>query len=322
MGDSLFTGSCSGVFFAFDKTNGDVRWAYDTTRDGQAASFHGDPVVTEKLIIVGSDVAKGEEDADVPQGYVYAFEQATGEVRWKFGTAGGVSSDLVSIGDSVYGVSNDGSLICLDMADGKLRWSVTPAEADAHRHAPRYSPLSFGDKIVFSGPEGLLTAVHPTSGKKIWTSQLDGEVNTALVPAGNDLYAATDMETIYRVDSKTGAIQAELPAPGLPYGTPIPLDDSLLVLIDGGNFARIDAKEGRVLWSRSTEDEWSSFRPRVLGDHVLVGSADGELIALDLEDGTPAETYRVEGAIRGFSTADGVLYIGTLGGTLFALQHP
>ena len=45
-------------------------------------------------------------------------------------------------------------------------------------------------------------------------------------------------------------------------------------------------------------------------------------MALDLEDGTPVATYRVEGAIRGFLAADGVLYIGTLGGTLFALRHP
>ncbi len=50
MGDSLFVGSCSGVFFAFDKANGDVRWAYDTTTDGPRANFHGDPVVTDTLI--------------------------------------------------------------------------------------------------------------------------------------------------------------------------------------------------------------------------------------------------------------------------------
>ena len=29
----MFTGSCSGVFFAFDKANGDVRWAMVTTAE-------------------------------------------------------------------------------------------------------------------------------------------------------------------------------------------------------------------------------------------------------------------------------------------------
>ena len=319
MGDSLFVGSCSGVFFAFDKANGDVRWAYDTKIDGARANFHGDPVVTDRLIIVGSDVASGEEaeGATIPDGYVYAFEQATGDLRWKFALEGGMPSDLLRIGSSVYGVSNDGRLLCLEIGSGKLRWSVAP-EGGTHRHAPRYSLLSFGDKIVFSGPEGRLTAVNPTSGKTIWTHQLHEEVNTTLVRADSDFYVATDMETIYRLNSKSGAIRAQLPAPGLPYGTPIPLDDSLLVLLEGGDFARIDAREGRVLWVRSTEDEWSSFRPRVLEDRVLVGNADGELIALDLEDGTPLESYRVHGAVRGFAVADEVLYIGTLGGRLFA----
>ena len=41
MDDLLFAGSCSGVFFAFDKASGEVRWAYDTSQDGQPANFHG-----------------------------------------------------------------------------------------------------------------------------------------------------------------------------------------------------------------------------------------------------------------------------------------
>ena len=86
MGESLFTGSCSGVFFAFDKANGDVRWAYDTATDGYSASFHGEPIVTDELIVVGSDTATGEEaeGAVVPDGFVYAFELATGKARWSF----------------------------------------------------------------------------------------------------------------------------------------------------------------------------------------------------------------------------------------------
>jgi len=319
VGDSLFVGSCSGVFFSFDKANGDVRWAYDTTTDGTRANFHGDPVVTDRLVIVGSDVASGEEaeGTTIPDGYVYAFEQATGDVRWKFGLEGGIPSDLLRIDGSLYGVGNDGRLVCLEIGTGELRWSVG-SESGTQSHAPRYSLLSFGDKIVFSGPQGLLTAVDPVSGKEIWTHQLHEEVNTTLVRAGGDFYVATDMETIYRLSSKSGAIRAQLPAPGLPFGTPIDLGDSLLVLLEGGDFARIDTDEGRVLWTRSIEDEWTSFRPRVLEDRVLVGSGDGELIALNLEDGALLESYRVHGAIRGFAASDGVLYIGTLGGRLFA----
>ena len=73
MGDLLYQGSCTGVFYALDRRTGEVRWAHDTAPDGEPASFHGDPLVSGDLILTG---------ADAPNlGHLYAFELETGAVR-------------------------------------------------------------------------------------------------------------------------------------------------------------------------------------------------------------------------------------------------
>ena len=315
MGDLLFVGSCSGWFYAFDNESGDFRWGYDTSGDGQAANFHGDPVVAEGLILVGTDVGR-LEDTDDPRGYVYALEQRSGEIRWKYGVTGGVPSDLVRRNGLVYGVTIAGELVCLEIATGKLRWSVDSGIEAAHDNL-RYSLLSIDDTIVFSAPEGTIIAVDAASGERRWTRALYDEVNTTMILDGDEIYVGTKSATIFGIDAKTGQLKRQLSTAGLPYGTPVALKDSLLILLDGGTFQRI-GKDGEVVWSRTTENEWSSSRPLLLDNRVLVGNSEGELIVFDVSDGTRRDSYRVTGAVRGFSVTDELLYIGTIEGKLFA----
>jgi outer membrane protein assembly factor BamB len=60
---------------ALDKKNGQVKWEYDIRKDGEQSQFHGDPLVTDKLLVIGSDGKMG---------HVYAFDRVTGTVRWKY----------------------------------------------------------------------------------------------------------------------------------------------------------------------------------------------------------------------------------------------
>ena len=78
MGDLLIVSSCNGLIRALDKKTGQVRWSYDIHKDGDQTEFHGDPLVTEKLIIIGTDGKMG---------HLYAFEWLTGAVRWKYRVA-------------------------------------------------------------------------------------------------------------------------------------------------------------------------------------------------------------------------------------------
>jgi hypothetical protein len=52
---------------ALDRRSGQVKWAYDIRKDGDQSQFHGDPLITDQLIVMGTDGNIGS---------VCAFERA------------------------------------------------------------------------------------------------------------------------------------------------------------------------------------------------------------------------------------------------------
>ena len=52
--DTVFIGSCAGVFYALNKATGKMRWSYDIRQDGKQISFHGNPLVVDDMILIGT----------------------------------------------------------------------------------------------------------------------------------------------------------------------------------------------------------------------------------------------------------------------------
>ena len=97
MGDLLFIGSCAGNFYALNKTTGELKWSYDIRQDGRQVSFHGNPLVINDLILIGTDKSCDPEGI----GHVYAFERESGKVRWKYRSTS-VPTDIVQLNSNVY----------------------------------------------------------------------------------------------------------------------------------------------------------------------------------------------------------------------------
>src|SRR5437867_11527002 len=100
---------------ALNNKTGQVKWAYDIRKDGQQSQFHGDPLVTDQSVIIGTDGKMG---------HVYAFERSTGTVRWKYKVnEQGVATDIARLGGEIYFVTLGNELVCLDSKSGKVNWS-------------------------------------------------------------------------------------------------------------------------------------------------------------------------------------------------------
>ena len=97
VGDAMFIGSCAGNFYAINKTTGQLQWSYDIRRDGNQQSFHGDPLVTNDLILIGTDRSCDPNGV----GHVYAFERDSGKVRWKYRSTS-VPTDVIQLNSNVY----------------------------------------------------------------------------------------------------------------------------------------------------------------------------------------------------------------------------
>jgi eukaryotic-like serine/threonine-protein kinase len=228
----LFIGSCAGVFYALDKNTGKVLWSHDAARGEKKVGFHGDPIITDDLVVVGTDI-NGEASGN---GYVYAFERAAGKERWKVAAGRGIASDLVRIESSLFGVTLSDEIVSVDLASGKRNWTFTSREGRDDRIPS--APSSSSGYLFYGDRDGGLFAINSKDGRVVWRRELTTPVSTSLVASGDSVYFGA-ANHLYRVNQKTGEIEAHLLAGGWSFGRPIITGDSLLLFI-GDTLASFD----------------------------------------------------------------------------------
>ena len=315
MGDALYIGSCSGTYYSFDRSTGEVLWSYDTGADGTAASFHGSPLITENLVITGSDHSLG--------GHVFAFDRTTGEVVWEQ-DVGGLETDLIESGAHVIGGTSGGGLVALDTGTGEVVWTFSSESLEQRRGAFALTPAVDGDRVFYGGRDGRLYALSTATGDEIWVTELGGFVSTPTRLVDSQLYVGTYSNELIRLDPDSGEITARLSTERSPHHALVPAEapggKCLIVLLGRPEVTCVDTDLEGIRWSRSTDEEWTSYNPLVIGGVVVLGSAAGELVAVRVEDGSTAWSTELDGMLRGLGVSGGILYVGTLAGTIYALE--
>lgn len=308
MGDLLVVSSCNGMIRALDKKTGQVKWEYDIRQDGEQSAFHGDPLITDELVVIGTDLNIG---------HVYAFDRATGAVRWKYKVnQRGVASDVLRFGDHVYAVTLGDELLCLDLATGNPKWTFHSSFSSQDFHWTS-SPALSADKIYFGGLDGILYALDTQSGKPIWKKDLGGRVSTSVVLKGHDVYVGTSNRHLYRLDSSSGEVLSDFTTESEPRWNLLMTDDSLTVFLGEDVLANLDLALKKIRWSATASKEWTSARPYLWHGAVLAGNRR-ELTAFSSKDGAKLWSHQFPEVVRGIGTSDKVLYVGSLAGPIFA----
>jgi outer membrane protein assembly factor BamB len=222
-----------------------------------------------------------------------------GGVRWTFATGGAVRSSPAILGGVVYIGSTDGYLYALDERTGRLRWRY------AGGSAVTASPAVAGGLVFAQTYDGRAFALRAADGRPVWTRSLGPAARLAWGHESGDDYASSPAIT----------------------GTRIYIGG-----IDGNVYA-LDARSGAVIWRLRTGGRiWSS--PAVAGDAVYVGSLDGKLYKADAANGALRWAYATDGAALdsgafGYdrrtiqsspSVGDGIAYVGSRDGTLYAVD--
>jgi outer membrane protein assembly factor BamB len=343
--DLLYVGSCSGIFYALDKNTGSVKWSYDITRDGRQTSFHGEMLITEELVIIGTDGRSLENGI----GHLYAFERKTGKVRWKYFVGRGVTTDVLRLGERIFAVPQNDELICLNVQNGQRNWGFASTFA-GNQPDLGHSPALAGEQIFFGGRDSIVYALAANTGKLLWKKNLDGALSASLRAFENHVYAGVSGGRIYALNTQTGVIERNFSVENKPAGKFTPARNLLFIFLNrsgvpgtADDLIGLEPSTQKVPWRQSAnpasqaikpavanltvatgnqcknpELAWSSTAPYVWGDHVLAGSNRGEVFAYRIADGKPAWSHKIGGTIRSFGSSEGVIYVGTVEGTIYA----
>jgi outer membrane protein assembly factor BamB len=115
---------------------------------------------------------------------VLALNFANGRRLWAFRIGGDrdPNSTPTVDGERVYGLSFDGVLACLNVADGKLVWSKNLGQDFGGRMMSSWgyseSPLVDGDRLLVTpgAKDALIVALDKKTGKPIWKAQAPADL--------------------------------------------------------------------------------------------------------------------------------------------------
>jgi outer membrane protein assembly factor BamB len=319
VGELLFIGSCAGNFHAINKTTGKVQWSYDIRQDGKQQSFHGDPLVTNDLILIGTDNSCDPEGV----GHVYAFERDTGRVRWKYRSTS-VPTDITQINSSVYFGSFQDNWSSLNLHTGSLHWNFSTGALNKDCDLPR-APLTDGDRIFIAGLDGVIYSLDASSGRVIWKRKLPAAPSTAMTFRDKNIYVGSSDQRIYRLNAHTGAVVSELATEAKPVGRLAFTPESLMMFLQNtservGYIVSVDAKLTGLRWKQKSSPEWASDRPHLWKEYVVAGNCRGEMVAFRAADGEPQWKLNLKGCIRSIGSSGNMLFAGVQEGTIYAYE--
>jgi len=198
----------------------------------------------------------------------------------KTGNDVGMASSPVVVGDTVVvQIENQGNSFAagIDKRTGQTRWRQK-REPAANWSSPvvlRGAGPGKNDAVLLQSSSGV-TALHPKSGKKLWTYEASCAGIPSSVAADDLVVVPADGLTVLRVPAEGKPVELAWRSRRLRPGTASPLIHAgrVYAVSGGGILACADARDGTELWKiRLTGPVWST--PILIEDYLYVISGSG-----------------------------------------------
>ena len=192
---TIVAGFSSGEVQAYRYENGRDLWEDALARTSMALSV-------STLTDVDADpvIDRGRVFALGQGGRMASYELVTGQRSWEISIAG-ISTPYV-VGEWVYAMTDDGKLLCVARASGKVRWIQQLArfrvETDKKKKDPiRWTgPILAGGRLIAVNSEGTLAEFSPTDGALLASTEFESSLSQSPIVANNILYILADDGTI------------------------------------------------------------------------------------------------------------------------------
>lgn len=310
--DLVYLGGNNGTFYAVELGTGRLRWKHEI-----GGGFLASAAVQAGRVYVG--------DVD---GKFFAWNAADGAPLWQFEAGGTIdnAANVFSADERLHVLfgSQDMNLYCLDGESGEPIWRTTLPDQI------RCQPAIAEDRAFVAGCDGKLHAIELKTGKEETVCELDGPTGCTPAVQGGELFVGTESGFFFGIRWKSGRRLWQFPPEN-------PADAFRSSAAVCGPYAVVGCRDrqiycfhtqtGQTLWKFATK-RYVDASPVIVrpsdGDLaravVVVGSLDGRLHGLGLQDGSPKWGLDLGGAISASAAVVGPrIFVATEEGDLYCL---
>ncbi|MFO8024538.1 outer membrane protein assembly factor BamB [Thiohalophilus sp.] len=237
------------------------------------------------------------------QGYIKAFELATGKRIWERQTGLELATGAVYYNGHLYFGTRQGEVVALSADDGEIIWRVEVSSEVIAR------PAVADGTVVARTNDGKLFALEAATGLRRWVydrsvPSLTLRGNSAPVIANDLVIAGSDNGRLSALVLSNGSVFWET-AISYPSGKtelermvdidaePVVVGDVVYAVSYQGRLAAVDISSGRIVWAR----DMSSYTGMAVDDYrIYLSDSKGQVLALNRRNG--ATLWRQDKLLR------------------------
>jgi outer membrane protein assembly factor BamB len=219
--------------------------------------------------------------------------------------------------------SQDASLSCLTLADGKAVWKHSIA--DQIRCSPTVARGPQGDRVFLAGCDGKLHVLDSVTGDERTAVPIDGPTGTTPAAAGDRVFFGTEGGAFFAIDFVKGEVAWRVQPAVNPqsYRSSATIAGDLVIVGSRGRAVEaFAAADGARRWRRPMRGKVDASavvaRRADGGDVVIAADAAGKIVALAAGDGEPLWEFDAGGGFSaGAAVAAGRVVIASDDGTVW-----
>ena len=242
------------------------------------------------------------------------------KLAWSYDARHLMEYSPIVVGDTLYGIDNNGEAFALNTRNGKPRWRRDVATLNAS--APTYDS---GRLYVSNLEPGQVQALNAESGKVVWRHPLPGRTESSPLVVGNEVIAGCECGSVYALDARTGKERWSTAVGGAVKASPAYDHGTVFVGDYSGQMTALRASNGSVVWRASAGNSIYGTAAVAFG-RVYAGDLGGGFHAWDESSGssdwstsTSGYVYSAAAAAKTPDTPPSV-YFGSYDGTVYALN--
>jgi outer membrane protein assembly factor BamB len=298
--------SGDGHLYCLDK-NGKQVWTFSgTEKKYDFADYHqSSPVLSNGILYAG-----------MGDGNLYAVEEQSGKLKWKFTTGGPVHTRPAVDDKAVYFGSFDGNVYAVDINNGTLVWKFkTAGQVYFPKGEVQGDPVLMNNTVVVGARDFNVYALDKEKGYAHWNKVFTRGWVLSNTCRDSILYmAGADERMLAAIDSKTLAEKWKRKMELLVFGKPAFGNNRMYIGTTIGKLHGIDMNSGADKWVFVTDaykknhlkyfKEDDSFRD----DIYSIIKSNEQYLDAQVELGGIFSTPLIQGNFIFFTSTEGALY--------------